>query len=235
MKAYEAVIFDLFGTLIDLPDYPENRDEMADVLGVDGDKFAREWADAMHELMTGGFSSIEAALIHICGRLGVNPGEDRIRASARLRLEFSRDSIIPRPGVVETYAALNSRGYRVGLISNCMEEVSLVWESTLFASMFDVAILSFDVGLAKPDPRIYALAAERLGVEAKDCLYVGDGSDGELSGAEQAGMTAVLMRASYDEADGDRQSWEGRRISSIAEVLGLVGGVRGRISCDCSR
>ena len=83
-------------------------------------------------------------------------------------------------------------------------------------------ILSFEVGMAKPDPRIYALAAERLGVNAKDCLYVGDGSDGELSGAERAGMTAVLMRAPYDQEDGERQGWEGRRISGIAEVLGLV-------------
>ena len=222
MKAYKAVIFDLFGTLIDLPNYHENRDEMADTLGVGRDELAREWANALHGLMTGSFSSIEAALIHICGRLGVNPSDERIRASARLRQRFSQDAIVLRPGVVETHTALRNRGYKVGLISNCTEEVSQLWDSTPSASLFEVAVLSSEVGMAKPDPRIYALAAGRLGVDAKDCLYVGDGSDGELIGAERAGMTAVLMRAPYDQEDGDRQGWEGKRISSIAEVLGLV-------------
>ncbi len=130
--------------------------------------------------------------------------------------------MIPRPGVVDAYTELSDRGYKVGLISNCMEEVSVMWDSTPFAPMFDVAVLSSDVGMAKPDPRIYALSAVRLGVDARDCLYVGDGSDGELSGAEQAGMTAVLIRAPYDQADGDRQGWDGRRISRLAEVLGLA-------------
>ena len=74
-----------------------------------------------------------------------------------------------------------------------------MWDSTALAPLFDVAVLSFDVGMAKPDPRIYELATERLGVAANDCLYVGDGSDGELSGAAQAGMTAVLMRAPDDQ------------------------------------
>ena len=85
-----------------------------------------------------------------------------------------------------------------------------MWDSTALAPLFDVAVLSFDVGMAKPDPRIYELATERLGVAANDCLYVGDGSDGELSGAAQAGMTAVLMRAPDDQADGNREGWEGR-------------------------
>ena len=223
MKAYKAVIFDLFGTLIDLPDYPENRDEMADVLRIDRTVFERAWAEAMHDLMTGRFSPIEVGLMHICRRLGVYPGEERIKASARLRLEYSRGWFIPRPGVVETHAILRKRGYKVGLVSNCMEEVAQVWDSTPLAPLFEVVVLSCEVGLAKPNPRIYALATDRLGVEAQDCLYVGDGSDGELSGAERAGMTAVLMRAPYDQADGNRQSWEGRRISGIAAVLELVG------------
>ena len=51
---------------------------------------------------------------------------------------------------------------------------------------------------------------------------MGDGSDGELSGAEGVGMTAVLMRAAYDQEDGNREKWEGRRISRIPEVLELV-------------
>lgn len=230
MKRYAAVIFDLYGTLVDELMHPEanrvvyerTKDEMADALGVSRAGFAKGWADVMHERMTGGLPSTEAALLHICSGLGVEVGKDRVAAAVEMRLEYTRNFIIPRPGVLETLSALRDGGFRVGLISNCTEEVSRLWNSTPFASLFDVAILSFEVGMAKPDPRIYGLAAERLGVEARDCLYVGDGSDGELSGASGVGMTAVLMRAPYDEADGHREGWEGRRISGIPEVLGLV-------------
>ena len=230
MKTYQAVIFDLFGTLIDELMHPEvnrrvyvqKRNEMADTLGVDRDEFAREWVDVFYERMAGVFPSTEATLRHICKRLGVEASEESVARSARIRFEYSRDSLVPRPGVAETLSALKDRGYKVGLISNCTEEVSRLWESTPLAPLFDVAILSFDVRMAKPDPRIYELATERLGVDSKDCLYVGDGSDGELSGASQAGMTVVMMRASYDRADGNRESWEGKRISRIAEVLELV-------------
>ncbi len=230
MKAYEAVIFDLYGTLIDELVHPESnrivheqtKNEMADVLGVDREGFAREWADSSYQRMAGTFPSTEAYLLHISGNLGIEPSKNELTVGANIRLEYIRSSLTPRPGVVETLSDLGNRGYKVGLITNCTKEVSLLWDSTPFASLFDVAIHSFDVGLAKPDPRIYALAAEGLGVEARDCLYVGDGSDGELSGATRSGMTAVLMRAPYDEADGGRESWEGRRISSMAEVLGLV-------------
>ena len=66
------------------------------------------------------------------------------------------------------------------------------------------------------------MAVEGLGVAAEECLYVGDGTSNELSGAQRAGMTAVLMRAPYDQADGSRESWDGARISDIREVLGLL-------------
>ncbi len=216
MNTYQAVIFDLFGTLIDELNYPESnrrvyvqkRNEMADALGADTDEFAREWTDAVYPRMAGVFSSTEAALVHICKRLGVEPSEERIAAGVNNRYEYVRSCLSPRSGVVETLSALKDRGYKVGLISNCTEEVSRLWDSMALAPLFDVAILSFDVGLAKPDPRIYELATERLGVGANDCLYVGDGSDGELSGAAQAGMTAVLMRAPDDQADGNREGWK---------------------------
>ena len=83
-----------------------------------------EWVDVFYERMAGVFPSTEATLRHICKRLGVEASEDRIASSAETRLEYSRNSIVPRPGVVETLAALRDRGYKVGLISNCTEEVS---------------------------------------------------------------------------------------------------------------
>ena len=231
MSRYKAVIFDLWGTLVDELRYPEaNRlvyqqkiYESADLLGVERDRFARSWAASSARRMVGTFPSIEAALRHICGELGVEPDEDRIRSAAEVRYEYVRGALSPRPGVIRTMSTLKRSSYKVGLVSNCSDEVSQLWATTPFAPLVDTAVLSCDVGLAKPDPRIYALATERLGVVAEQCLYVGDGSSSELTGASRAGMTAVLMRAQNDVADGDRQGWHGEKISTIPGVLGLLG------------
>ena len=230
VSKYKAVVFDLWGTLVDELTYPEaNRlvyqqktDETADLLGMDRDGFARAWTATLADRTVGTFPSTEAAISHICRELGAEPGEDRIHAVAEMRCEYVREALSPRPGTVETLSTLRDSGYRVGLISNCGEEVSRLWRSTPFAPLVDTAVLSFDAGIAKPDPRIYELATRGLGVAAEHCLYVGDGSGGELSGASKAGMTAVLMRAPYDRADGAREGWEGETISEIRDVLRLL-------------
>ena len=230
MSKYKAVVFDFWGTLVDDLMYPEanwllyqqKNTEMADLLGVDRDGFAKGWAAGAAQRMVGGFSSNEAALLHICRELGAEPGQDCIHGVAEIRYAYVRSALSPRPGTVETLSTLKDSGYRVGLISNCGEEVSRLWHSTPFAPLVDAAVLSFDAGLAKPAPRIYELAVGRLGVAAEHCLYVGDGSGGELTGASKAGMTAVLMRAPYDRADGGREGWKGETISDIRDVLGLL-------------
>ena len=230
MSKYKAVVFDFWGTLVDDLMYPEanwllyqqKNTEMADLLGVDRDGFAKGWAAGAAQRMVGGFSSNEAALLHICRELGAEPGQDCIHGVAEIRYAYVRSALSPRPGTVETLSTLKDSGYRVGLISNCGEDVSRLWHTTPFAPLMDAAVLSFDAGLAKPDPRIYDLAVGRLGVAAEHCLYVGDGNDDELSGASKAGMTAVLMRAPYDRADGGREGWKGETISDIRDVLGLL-------------
>ena len=246
MSRYEAVVFDLWGTLVDELTHPEAHrivyrskvDETADLLGVDRDDFASAWGATSPDRMVGRSPSTEATLSHICRLLGAEPDSDRIRDAAQIRYEYVRGALSPRTGAVETISTLKESGYRVGLISNCTEEVSRLWKSTPFAPLVDTAVLSFDAGLAKPDPRIYELAVSGLGVGAERCLYVGDGSDGELSGAAKAGMTAVLIRASgaaeagmtavlirapNDRADGVREAWTGEAVSAIPEVLELLG------------
>ena len=230
MGKYRAVVFDLWGTLVDELTYPEaNRlvyrqrvDETADLLGLDRDAFAGAWAAGAGERLVGAFST-EGALRHIGRELGVEPDACRLRAGVEVRFEYVRGALSPRPGTVETLSTLRDLGYGVGLISNCSEEVSAMWSSTPFASLMDTAVLSYDVRLAKPDPRIYEMAVEGLGVAAEECLYVGDGTSNELTGASRVGMTAVLMRAPHDQADGARESWTGGRISDVREVLGMLG------------
>jgi epoxide hydrolase-like predicted phosphatase len=59
--------------------------------------------------------------------------------------------------------------------------------------LFDVVVISAEVGLHKPQPEIYRLAAEQLGLEPQDCIFVDDLRE-NVEGAEAVGMTGVLHR-----------------------------------------
>jgi epoxide hydrolase-like predicted phosphatase len=84
--------------------------------------------------------------------------------------------------------------YKTGLLSN----VSTNWIRDTFltrheVALFDDILLSYEVGTVKPDPRIYELAAGRLGEAVEDCVFIDD-SVGNIKGAEAVGMKAILYQ-----------------------------------------
>jgi putative hydrolase of the HAD superfamily len=105
----------------------------------------------------------------------------------------------------------------------CSEEVAELWEETPFAGLFDSTVFSCSVGLRKPDPAIYRLALGELGVEPGEALFVGDGANDELAGAERVGMRAALiLRPEQNEPYWEEaRGWQ-PRIHKIREVLELV-------------
>lgn len=150
--------------------------------------------------------------------LGVEGNVDEL---IQLRREWTKRSLVPRSDALETLAELRRRGHLLGLISVCSEEVSHVWDETPFGGTMDETIFSCDVGISKPDRRIYEIACERLGVEPVECLFVGDGANDELPGAERVGMTAVQLRAPGEELTEHGKAWQGESIEHLAEVLEL--------------
>jgi putative hydrolase of the HAD superfamily len=104
------------------------------------------------------------------------------RLFSGLRLEES---------MLDAVAAVRAAGLKTGLLSNS-------WGTTLYPrerldSLFDVSIISGEVGLRKPDPAIFELTTQRLGVPAERCVFVDD-HPGHLTSAAEAGMTTVLHR-----------------------------------------
>ena len=97
------------------------------------------------------------------------------------------------------------------------------WGESAFAGLVDDAVFSCSVGLVKPDARIYRLAAERLGLEPAEYLFVGDGANDELAGAERAGMKAVLiLRPEQEEPYWEEAHGWQPRIKAVPEVLELL-------------
>jgi len=107
----------------------------------------------------------------------------------------------------------------------CAPDTPSMWRTSPLGGAVDVEVFSSEVGLRKPDAEIYLLACERLGVGPGECLYVGDGSYRELSGATAVGMRAVLIRDLDEQAEVlrfDADDWDGPAIADLREVPGLL-------------
>lgn len=83
--------------------------------------------------------------------------------------------------------------FKIGLLSNVAKDRTKELFTDADIALFDEIVLSFQVGLAKPDPQIFALSAERLGLRPDECIFVDDLSK-YLAGAEQTGMKTILYK-----------------------------------------
>jgi putative hydrolase of the HAD superfamily len=224
---YAAVIFDLFGTLVDERPlaYADMMGTVARLLGVDLDVFYEaSLADAPNRDL-GVYPSTAHQFTALCQVLGVSPTPGHFAAAIEEYTDLQRSRLVPRDGVLETLDALAGRGIKRGLISNTAPVVSGLWPESVFAGHLDSIVLSANVHLRKPDPAIYLLACNQLGVRPEDCLYIGDGGANELTGAANVGMTPILIVSTYDDAPAlgaPRQPWDGPRIATIPEALELL-------------
>jgi putative hydrolase of the HAD superfamily len=98
-----------------------------------------------------------------------------------------------RPGTIELLERLKSRGFKLAVISNADGRVANDARRFGLAAHFDVIIDSQVVGVAKPDPRIFQIALERLGVASGEALYAGDIYSIDMIGARAAGIEGRLI------------------------------------------
>jgi putative hydrolase of the HAD superfamily len=230
MSNMKAVIFDLFGTLVDFlssEEWGRSDEAIASVLSVSVDEFRKAWGSINSERHEGRFGGLEGDVKHVCGLLGLNPTPAQVSAVVEIRLDVVRKNLKPKTSAVETLAYLRSFGFKTGLITGCPSEVPMLWEETSFMGLMDTLVFSSTARMSKPDPRIYRLACEQLSIPPEECIYVGDGGSYELSGAARVGMTPILIRTHYDEDYSNFQveaaTWAGQSIDDLREIPRLLG------------
>ncbi|MFN8531927.1 MAG: HAD family phosphatase [Dehalococcoidia bacterium] len=202
MTTYRAVIFDLFGTLVaPYQRWPELIPGFATLLEIDASSFDLAWTSTAVGRDTGGFRTAELAVEHCVQQLGLAATRDQIARAAALQQHNVRLALTQtRPEMLHVLTLLREQGYRTGLISNCDNETVVLWPETPFLSAFDATVFSCDMGLMKPDPRIYALASERLGVPPSQTVFIDDNEE-FVAAAEAVGMRGIICRDSQTAVD----------------------------------
>ena len=215
-REVRAVVFDLWDTLVEWPqaEWDAMKRDFAERLGLPLTRFEQLWLETYSLRETG-------RLEHSFELLGAD--DTAIAEFVERRYAIVRRALVPRAGAIETLDELRTRGLGLGLISVCGDEVPELWPQTPFAGRFDVEVFSAVCGLMKPDPEIYLLALRELGVEATGALFVGDGANDELPGAQRVGMEPVLIHHPGEPPPWDTLvDWTGLRVTSIPEVLELL-------------
>ncbi len=184
----KAVIFDMFETLITHYNSPQyfGKDMAADA-GISVEEFLPLWRKTEDDRSIGKYT-VDEVVTDILVQKGCYTEElvkliiDKRKNVAKVCFQNLHPEIIPM------LLGLKKQGCLVGLISNCFsEEAEVIRESILFP-YFDVPCLSYERKLQKPDVKIYQVCMEELGVQAEECLYIGDGGSYELETARSLGM-----------------------------------------------
>jgi len=188
-----AICFDLFYTLVDMRQTPEGS-STSDLLGIDREVWNRKIVEAApHHALGAERDPIESVRL-IAHAIDPTIPLERIRSAAAARPQRFRTALLdPPPGALAALERIRPLGLKLGLISNAGLDEVTAWEESPLARFFDAALFSCHERLMKPDPRIYRLAADRLGVEPEATLYVGDGGSQEHQGANAVGMQTVLF------------------------------------------
>lgn len=188
----KAIYFDLFFTLIN-PEYLG--DNEYDVIGISKNEWERYAEDAFlyEERAKGQVKNSKDIIDKIVARMPYNLTIEQKKLILLRREERIKRALLKVDGMIlETLQKLHKDSFKIGLISNADVIDSRYFSKSPLADYFDSVIFSCDVGLLKPDERIYKLAMQELRVLPEESIFVGDGGSNELYGAKVAGMKTIF-------------------------------------------
>ncbi len=188
----KAVLWDLGGVILRTEDWSARHDWEAE-LGLErGELHRLVFEGEQGRLAALGLSDAEQVWSSIGKKLSLSAAR-----LARLREDFwSGDRLDGR--LTEIIRSLRP-AYKTGLLSNAWPDVRHLLEGNWkLADAFDVIVLSCEVGIVKPDPRIYQLALDELKLTAGEVVFIDD-FQRNIEGARRAGMQAILFK-DFDQA-----------------------------------
>ena len=215
-----AVLFDLFETLItESAIQPTRASSLAAALGVESDAYREAWKARRPDVLRGQMSFADA-LTQISRALTGKADDVAIQSICQQRAREKATVYAQiHPEIAGLVSSLARRDVALALISNGFAEDVIGWPECSLAHEFRCTAFSCRERISKPDPEIYRRAVRRLGVNPATAVYIGDGGDDELAGAEHAGLRAY--RAAWFVRK-SRQSATWPELTEPRDVLKLV-------------
>lgn len=193
MIIIKAVFFDLFFTLI-YPRYTESENEY-DVLSITKEEweYYAENEVLYNERAIGKLKDESEIIEKIAAIMPFSVSEQQKSKILCLRQNRMKNALMSvHPCITDTLLSLRKKNIKLCLISNADKIDCKYFASSPLGEIFDEAVFSCDVGILKPDRKIYDLAMQKLNVMADESLFVGDGGSDEFIGAKRAGMQTVF-------------------------------------------
>lgn len=227
MPRPRAVLFDLFNTLCP-GGSREERDKvsrlMAEALEVAPEALADLVRATFDDRTRGRLGGINETVAWLANELGARPSAEAIATAVELRLEMTL-SLHMRTWAVPALAELGQAGILRGLVSDCSAETPAIWAESPLSPYLDAMSFSCVTGYRKPESEAYLAVVRELGVQPRECLFVGDGGSHELSGAAALGMSAIRF-APPDESRGDSidedTAWSGETLTDLMDLVPLL-------------
>lgn len=179
----EAVVFDLFDTLIYLGRYTRVHQRILQELGLNQDESRK----ARRLAMTEDFYSIA----DYAQKIAPNSAIDAQKYEKEITEEVA--TATPFPETVETLTSLRGKGLKLGVISNLETHYINPFFDLGLDKLVDSYLLSCRIGIMKPDARIYQKMADELMLKPQNMLMTGDSEYCDVKGPEAIGMNAVLL------------------------------------------
>ncbi len=134
--------------------------------------------------------------------------------------EFGNHNVI-FPNSLPLLKTLKKRGYITGVITNGPAYLqNHKMENSGLMPYIDMLVVSGDYGIHKPDPALFRIAADKIGLKTEECVYVGDHPVNDIQGALGAGMRAIRMNFGWFYNEGLRDDVP--TITDIMDVLNYL-------------
>ena len=174
-----GLVFDLYGTLVTRGAGPRAYREVINAMP------PWNWLRARRAMLTQPIATISEFHAHFGVRRGPQP------AHYERLVREGLDAVELYPDSVPTLERARERGLRLALLSNLAAPYKRPVYDFELDARFDAVVFSCDVGLAKPDARIYELVSARLGLATEALVMIGDTRRDDVRGARAAGLHAL--------------------------------------------
>jgi len=192
----KAILFDLFHTLVSVPP-PALTGERSvpELLGVSAAEWQRRYYDddVLGRTVGAVVDAFEAMRL-VTHSIDPTVPEDRIRAAVESRRRrFERGLVDVDAAMLDALDRLRAAGIRIALVSDAGADDVDGWTRSPLRERFDAVLFSYEIGVRKPDSRIYERALDLVGARPADAIFVGDGGSDEHRGARTVGLRTVLV------------------------------------------